>query len=51
MSVDGVKMPFRVLYAWLDGRDAIQLSKIETNVSIDAAKFGRPPASTVPTPK
>ena len=50
-EVDGVKMPFRVLYAWLDGRDAIQLSKIETNVSIDAAKFGRPPASTVPTPK
>jgi hypothetical protein len=50
-DVDGIKMPFRVLYAWLDGRDAIQLTKIETNVPIDAAKFGRPPASTVPTPK
>jgi hypothetical protein len=44
-------MPFSILYAWLDGRDAIQLKEIQTNVPIDAAKFGRPPASTVPTPK
>ncbi len=41
-DVDGIKMPFRVLYAWLDGRDAIQLSQVQTNVPIDAAKFGRP---------
>jgi hypothetical protein len=29
-------------FAWLDGRDAIQLSEIQTNVPIDEAKFGRP---------
>ena len=50
-DVNGIKMPFSILYAWLDGRDAIQLKEIQTNVPIDAAKFGRPPASTVPPPK
>jgi hypothetical protein len=41
-DVGGIKMPFRMLFAWLDGRDAIQLSAVETNVPIDDAKFGRP---------
>lgn len=41
-DVNGVKMPFRVLFAWLGGRDAIQLNEIQTNVPIDEAKFGRP---------
>ncbi|HLJ49645.1 MAG TPA: photosynthetic reaction center cytochrome c subunit family protein [Bryobacteraceae bacterium] len=41
-EVDGIKMPFRVLFAWLDGRDAIQLSDVKTNVQIDAAKFAKP---------
>jgi photosynthetic reaction center cytochrome c subunit len=43
-DVGGIKFPFRVTFAWLDGRDAIQLSEIRTNVPIDEAKFGRPPA-------
>ena len=41
-DVGGIKMPFRILFAWLGGRDAIQLSQVQTNVPIDAAKFGRP---------
>lgn len=41
-DVGGVKMPFHLTFAWLDGRDAIQLSEIQTNVPIDEAKFGRP---------
>jgi hypothetical protein len=41
-DVGGIKMPFRMIFAWMDGRDAIQLSEIQTNVSIDDAKFGRP---------
>ena len=28
----GMKMPFRMIFAWMDGRDAIQLSEIQTNV-------------------
>jgi hypothetical protein len=41
-DVGGVKMPFHITFAWLDGRDAIQLSDIQTNVPIDEANFGRP---------
>jgi photosynthetic reaction center cytochrome c subunit len=44
-DVGGIKMPFRMTFAWLDGRDAIQLNDVQTNVAIDAAKFERPPAS------
>lgn len=46
-DVDGIKMPFRLLFAWLGGRDAFELTEVRTNVPIDAAKFGRPaPAKT-----
>jgi photosynthetic reaction center cytochrome c subunit len=41
-EVNGIKMPFRMIFAWMDGRDAIQLSEVQANVAIDAAKFGRP---------
>jgi photosynthetic reaction center cytochrome c subunit len=41
-DVNGIKLPFRITYAWLDGRDSIVLNQIQTNVAIDEAKFGRP---------
>jgi hypothetical protein len=41
-DVNGIKLPFRITYAWLDGRDSIVLSEIKTNVPVDDAKFGRP---------
>jgi hypothetical protein len=41
-EVDGVKLPFRINYAWLDGRNLIMLHEIKTNVPVDEAKFGRP---------
>jgi photosynthetic reaction center cytochrome c subunit len=41
-EVDGIKLPFRITYAWLDGRDSIMLNEIKTNVPVDEAKFGRP---------
>ena len=41
-DVGGIKLPFRMTFAWLNGRDAIQLNEVQTNVPIDAAKFGRP---------
>ncbi len=43
-DVDGYKLPSRVAYVWLDGRDAIILNDVKVNVPIDQAKFGRPPA-------
>jgi photosynthetic reaction center cytochrome c subunit len=41
-DLGGIKLPFRMTFAWLNGRDAIQLNEVQTNVPIDAAVFGRP---------
>jgi photosynthetic reaction center cytochrome c subunit len=41
-EVNGVKIPFHMTFAWLDGRDAIQLSDVKVNVPIAAARFGKP---------
>ena len=41
-DVNGVKFPFSLTFAWLDGRDAIQLNDIKTNVSIPDSKFNTP---------
>jgi hypothetical protein len=41
-DVNGIKLPFRITFAWLDGRDSIVLNEIQTNVAIDETKFGRP---------
>jgi photosynthetic reaction center cytochrome c subunit len=41
-DVNGIKLPFRITFAWLDGRDSIELREIKTNVPVDEAKFGRP---------
>jgi hypothetical protein len=41
-DVNGLKMPFHFQFSWLDGRDAVQLSDVQMNVAIDAAKFGKP---------
>jgi len=35
-------MPFRMTFAWLNGRDAIRLNEVRANVSIDPAVFGKP---------
>jgi len=41
-EVNGIKFPFKYTFSWLDGRDQFQLSGVQTNVPIDAAKFGKP---------
>ena len=41
----GIMMPFHLTFAWLDGRDAIQINKVESNVAVDAAIFGKPPSN------
>jgi len=43
-EVNGVKFPHRLIFAWLDGRDAIQLENIRVNVPIDDGKFANPAA-------
>ena len=41
-DVGGIKMPFRLVFAWLDGRDSIQLEKVQVNATIDSSKFSKP---------
>ncbi len=41
-EVAGVKIPFRWTVSWLDGRSTIELSEVQPNAPIDAAKFARP---------
>jgi len=41
-EVAGVKIPFSWTVTWLDGRDRIELSTVQPNVAIDAARFARP---------
>ena len=41
-DVAGVKIPFKWSFAWLSGRDVIELSDVQANVPIDASKFSKP---------
>ena len=41
-EIAGVKMPFRFTVSWLDGKENFELTEIQPNVAIDAAKFARP---------
>ena len=45
-EVAGVKMPFRWTVTWLSGRSNIELTEVQPNVRIDAAKFAKPNGST-----
>ncbi len=40
-DVDGIKMPFHILFVWLGGRDEFQLNQVQINVPVDARKFDR----------
>ena len=41
-DVSGVKIPFHWTATWLDGRSTTQLSEVQSNVPIEAAKFTKP---------
>jgi outer membrane lipoprotein-sorting protein len=41
-DVSGIKIPFRWTVTWLDGRSTYELSELQPNVPIDAARFGKP---------
>jgi hypothetical protein len=44
-EVAGVKVPYKMIVTWLDGRSTIQLTAVQPNVAIDASKFARPAAA------
>ena len=41
-EVDGIKVPFRWTFSWLDGQDRFEMKEIQLNGPVDAARFGRP---------
>jgi photosynthetic reaction center cytochrome c subunit len=41
-EVAGVRMPHRVTVTWLDGKSSMELSDIQPNVPIEAARFAQP---------
>ena len=43
-EVSGVKMPFKWLVAWLDGKENFELSDVQVNAPIDAKRFEKPAA-------
>jgi photosynthetic reaction center cytochrome c subunit len=40
-EVNGIKMPFRMIFAWLGGRDGFHITEVQLNVPIDSANFDR----------
>jgi len=49
-DVSGVKMPFHLVSTWTDGRSTTELTSIQANVAVDAAKFAKPTATGAPKP-
>ena len=47
-EVNGVKVPFKWTVTWTDGRSVIELSSLQPNVPVDAAKFGKPASPVKP---
>ena len=41
-DVAGVKLPFHWTVTWLDGRATFDVTEVQANAAIDAAKFARP---------
>ena len=51
-EVAGVKLPYHIVITWTDGQSDIQLTDIQANARIDAAKFAKPaPAAVKPRSK
>jgi outer membrane lipoprotein-sorting protein len=46
-EVAGVGMPFHWVVTWTDGQSTIQLSDVQANIPIEAAKFAKPAPAVV----
>lgn len=41
-DVAGVKIPYKRVIYWLDGRAIVEVNEVQPNVSVDASRFGKP---------
>jgi outer membrane lipoprotein-sorting protein len=47
-DVAGVKLPFKWIITWTNGQTTTELSQIQPNTTIDAARFNRPAPAAKP---
>jgi photosynthetic reaction center cytochrome c subunit len=47
-DVAGVKLPFRWIVTWTNGQTTTELTELQPNVAIDAARFNRPAPAAQP---
>jgi len=47
-DVTGVKMPFKWIVTWTNGQTTTELTELQPNVQIDAARFNRPAPARPP---
>lgn len=45
-EVAGVKIPFKWVVSWLDGRSTYELNSVQPNIPIDESRFAKPAPST-----
>jgi outer membrane lipoprotein-sorting protein len=48
-DVGGIKMPFRWVVTWTDGRSTTDVEEFQPNATIEASRFAKPPASKTVT--
>jgi hypothetical protein len=41
-TVSGVKVPFKRVATWTDGRTVFQLDSVQVNTAVDASRFAKP---------
>jgi hypothetical protein len=43
-DVNGVKIPFKWISTWTDGRTVFEMTSAQINTAVDAGKFAKPSA-------
>jgi hypothetical protein len=49
-TVSGIKIPFKRVATWTDGRTVFQLDSVQVNTTVDAARFAKPKPPVPPKP-
>jgi hypothetical protein len=45
--VSGIKIPFKMVVTYTNGQGTIELSELQPNASVEAARFGQPAPAVV----
>jgi hypothetical protein len=46
-TVSGIKIPFKMVVTYTNGQGTIELSEVQPNASVEAARFGQPAPAVV----